>query len=131
MTPVLPEELSALLDGELDPRRAAEVERQIASDPELGAAFDALRQADGLWRSQAGAARFAPRIDLPPSPTHAHARLAMGVGVAAMLVALRVVVRGVDAVEVAFGLQAVVMVAVLIATAALTFTKVEPLNARQ
>ena len=64
-----PAELSALLDGELDPARAREVEAMIAADPALAAEFERLKLADGHMRSIAEAAAFRPELRLPePSP---------------------------------------------------------------
>ena len=64
-----PLELSALLDGELDARRAAEVEAAIAADPVLAAEYDSLRLADAHLRSIAGPAPFVPGIVWPaPAP---------------------------------------------------------------
>jgi anti-sigma factor RsiW len=61
-------ELSALLDGELDPQRAEEVRACIESDPALREEFDALKQLDGrLWRT-AEQARFMPEISFAAEP---------------------------------------------------------------
>jgi anti-sigma factor RsiW len=60
MNPVRPEELSALLDGELDDARAREVEAQIAMDPSLRLEFEALSASDADWRVAAASAAFTP-----------------------------------------------------------------------
>lgn len=65
MIPVRPEELSALLDGELDPARAAEVQTQIQDDPALRQEFEALSNSDAAWRAAAGSATFTPQVTLP------------------------------------------------------------------
>jgi len=50
-TQVLDEELSALVDGELDPGRAAELRARAARSPELAARLDALRRVDAALRA--------------------------------------------------------------------------------
>ena len=60
-----PAELSAFLDGELDPSRARQIEALIAADPEARAAFDQLSLADHRLRSIAEAAAFRPQIRWP------------------------------------------------------------------
>lgn len=60
-----PLELSALLDGELDARRAAEVKALIAADAGVRAQYESLRRVDARLRSMAGPARFEPRVLLP------------------------------------------------------------------
>jgi anti-sigma factor RsiW len=62
--PVDPAELSALIDGELPPERAGEVEARLAQDPALRAEYEALRANDARWRQAAGAATFVPTINL-------------------------------------------------------------------
>lgn len=64
MNPVQPEELSALLDGELDAARAAEVKARIQADPLLRREFEALRAADAGWRAAADSAAFTPAVRL-------------------------------------------------------------------
>jgi len=61
MTDLDPSELSALLDGELDELRAAQVEAIIASDEGLRTEYEILRQADAHWRSMARSAAFQTR----------------------------------------------------------------------
>jgi len=65
MNSVSPAELSGLLDGELDPARAAEVLAMIAADPELQSLYDTFRRDDAGWRAQAASAAFLPRVRLP------------------------------------------------------------------
>ena len=110
MTPVQPEELSALIDGELGPERAAEIERRMAEDPALRAAFDALRDLDGQWKAAAATAVFMPTLARPAAdPRHG----AAAVGSAAALAGLWVMGRAVDAVDVVFAAQAVVLAGLL------------------
>jgi anti-sigma factor RsiW len=61
-------ELSALLDGELDPQRAEEVRACIESDPALREQFNALKQLDARLRRTAEQARFVPEIAFPAEP---------------------------------------------------------------
>jgi anti-sigma factor RsiW len=67
MNPVQSEELSALLDGELRPERAAEVRARIAADPALRAEYTALARLDDWARAEAEAAAFTPTVRLPAS----------------------------------------------------------------
>lgn len=46
----LDEQLSALLDGELDPGTAAELQRRLAEDPALARRYDELKGADAAFR---------------------------------------------------------------------------------
>ena len=111
MIPVQPEELSALIDGELDPRRAAEVEMQIAADRELRVAFEALRDMDDRWRTAARAIAFVPEVRLPARAAWNGRFMALAVAIA--LVVVRVAVRVIDTTTVAFAFQMLVLAAVL------------------
>jgi anti-sigma factor RsiW len=71
MSDLDPAEMSALLDGELDPSRARQVEALIAADPALAAQFEQLKRADHGLRSLAEAAAFAPEVRLPAVETPA------------------------------------------------------------
>ena len=127
MTPVQPEELSALIDGELDPRRAEEVEMQIAADPHLRATFEALRDLDARWRAAARSGAMAPQVRLP-APV-----LRMGwmwrLAVAAALVGVRVAMRMVDASAIAYALQGLVLVLVLAGVTWLGRSEMRPARA--
>jgi anti-sigma factor RsiW len=71
MKPVSPEEISALLDGELAPDRAGEVRRAIAEDPKLGEVYQQLAALDRDLSSFAAACQFTPHLSLPsgsPAP---------------------------------------------------------------
>lgn len=65
MTDLDPAELSALLDGELDPARARALEAMIAADPALAAEYEQLKRADHRLRSMAEAGAFRPDIRWP------------------------------------------------------------------
>ena len=65
MSTVRPEELSALLDGELDPQREREVRAQLATDPALSRELESLRRLDAQWATAGAAARFVPTVSLP------------------------------------------------------------------
>lgn len=106
MKPVQAEELSALLDGELEPGRAREVEMQIAADPALRAEFEAMSEADAIWRASAGAAAFSPDVQLPDGARSARWLAAFGLSIGGLIV-VRIVVKlaGWDAF--AFGLSAI------------------------
>jgi anti-sigma factor RsiW len=62
MKPVERAELSAYLDGELPPDRAAEVRRAIAEDDSLRAAYEQLAVLDHQWTTLAARAAFHPRV---------------------------------------------------------------------
>ncbi|MGO8749105.1 MAG: anti-sigma factor family protein [Thermoguttaceae bacterium] len=68
MKPVSPEEISALLDNELSPQRAAEVRRAIAEDGELRRVYEQLADLDGDLGSYAVACQFTPQVALPSRP---------------------------------------------------------------
>jgi anti-sigma factor RsiW len=74
--PVEEFEVSALIDGELDPTRAAEVRAAIEQDPALHAQFLRLSEADRAWAGAAKLAQFRPAVAweiASPSPGSAHA----------------------------------------------------------
>lgn len=65
--PVEEFEISALIDGELDATRAAEVRRAIERDAALRAEFEHLAEVDRAWTAVARSAQFtpaAPRYEL-------------------------------------------------------------------
>jgi anti-sigma factor RsiW len=111
MIPVQLEELSALIDGELDPRRAAEVEMQIAADRELRAAFEVLRDLDDRWRASARTAAFVPQVRLPARARWNGRFMTLAVAIA--LVGVRAAVRMIDTTTIGFAFQFLVLVAVL------------------
>lgn len=111
MNPVQPEELSALLDGELDTRRTAEVERQIAADPQLQAEFELLAGLDEDWRAAARTAAFAPEVRIPAAGRWNGWALTLAVAIG--LVGVRAGVRLIEPVVIAFAFQALVLAAVL------------------
>jgi anti-sigma factor RsiW len=116
MKPVQPEELSALLDGELDSERAREVEMQIAADPQLRAEFDALSWADARWRAAAATAVFAPAVELPTRAGRA-SWIAFAAALTGGLVCLRVAPKLVESLAFGFGLHAISFAALLAALA--------------
>jgi len=61
MNPIDPAELSALLDGELPPDRAAQVRGTIDADPALQAEFQRLSALDARWFAAGASAAFQPR----------------------------------------------------------------------
>jgi anti-sigma factor RsiW len=112
MNPVQPEELSALIDGELDARRAAEVEAQIASDEGLRATFESLRDLDSRWRAAARTVVLAPQVHLP-APARWSGGWIPAIAIAAALVSVRIATRLIDTTTMAFALQAFVLAIVL------------------
>jgi anti-sigma factor RsiW len=65
MRPVQDEELSALLDGELDPQRAEEVRTLIHADPALREEFGALLRLDARLCNAVEQVAFEPRVTFP------------------------------------------------------------------
>jgi anti-sigma factor RsiW len=114
MTRVQPEELSALLDGELNPTRTREVEMQIAADPQLRGELQRLRESDARWRAAAATAAFQPAFRFG----HASNRPGRFVAAATLLVtltAVRIAAKLTDSLVLSFGVQAVVLVVLLAA----------------
>ncbi len=68
MKPVGPEEISALLDGELAPDRAEEVRRAIAEDQQLREVYQQLADMNSDLISFAAACQFNPHLSLPSRP---------------------------------------------------------------
>lgn len=114
MKPVTPEELSALLDGELDDARAREVEAQIVAHPRLRAEFDALSGADARWRGAAAAAVFTPRVKLPKTAWSLNIVI-VAVALAAGLICLRAAPKLMESLAFGFGLH-IVCFAILLAS---------------
>lgn len=72
MSLIAPAELSALLDGELDPERASMVRQAIASDPVLRAEFEMLKRLDRTVAEAAAAAAFEARVVIPEKVPQSH-----------------------------------------------------------
>jgi len=71
MSTIDPAELSALIDGELDPERAAEVRAAAERDPVLKADLARLCDLDDACRAVASSAAFRPTVSVPaarPAP---------------------------------------------------------------
>ncbi len=91
MTPISPEEISALLDGELAPERAGEVRRAIAGDERLRQIYQRMSHAHRDLSSFAAACQFEPRIALPPlSPLSGTAIYAVAFGLLAVRILAKV-----------------------------------------
>ncbi len=67
MTPVSPEEISALFDGELTPDRAEEVRRAVVEDEGLRRIYEQMVGMDRALSSFAAACQFEPHVSLPSS----------------------------------------------------------------
>jgi anti-sigma factor RsiW len=66
--PVEEHEISALIDGELDEPRAAEVRTAIQQDPAIRAQYERLAAADRTWSAAAATAQFQPAITQEHAP---------------------------------------------------------------
>lgn len=84
MKPLAPEELSALMDGELDPARAREVEEIIATDATARDAFARLLELDRVCRMAADGAAFEPALTLDEPARRAWSSLTVMAMVAAL-----------------------------------------------
>lgn len=96
MKPVQPEELSALLDGELESARVLEVRAQMAIDPALRREFEVLSAADTAWRVSAAAAAFVPAVQMPvhgAADRRARRRVPMLVIAIGTLILVRIVLK--------------------------------------
>ena len=65
MRPISPEEISALLDGELMPQRAEEVRRAVAEDERLRQIYEQMAGTDSALSAFATACKFEPHVSLP------------------------------------------------------------------
>jgi anti-sigma factor RsiW len=123
MIPVQPEELSALIDEELDSQRSHEVEIQIAADQDLRATFEALRELDSAWRAAA-------RTIVSDSQARLPARAGWNgwsaiLLMATVLVGMRITARAIDTTTIAFAFQALALVALLVGVARLGWSDVQ------
>ncbi len=92
--PVQEFELSALIDGELDPARAAEIRSAIAADPVLRAQYEYFAKADRAWAAAAASARFRPALPRDASAAPAsRAQLLMTAMLVVILTAGRLVLK--------------------------------------
>jgi len=112
MTRVQPEELSALLDGELNPTRAREVEIAIAADPELRRELQLLQESDARWRAAAATAAFQPALRLR-NPSNRLRPLVAATILVVTLTAVRMAAKLTGSLVLSFGLQSVVLVVLL------------------
>jgi anti-sigma factor RsiW len=113
MKPVFPEELSALMDGELDADRAREVETQLAANPHLRAEFSRLVETDAQWREAAATAVFAPAVRLPPT-TAGLSSAAVVTALIIGLIGLRMAPKWFESLTLGFGLHAVALAVLLV-----------------
>lgn len=105
MKPVEPEELSALLDGELAAGRAQEVIRLIEADPALRQEYEALGKLDARLKESAHRSAFSPSVAFPGQ----HDRQfwpSLAVGLLLMMM-LRIAAKLIDPLPLAFGLNAI------------------------
>jgi anti-sigma factor RsiW len=124
MRQVQPEELSALIDGELDAQRAAEVERQIAADGEMQAEFETLRNLDVCWRSLARTEAFIPVVRLSKAHPQKGWTTLVAVTVVAMIV--RIAPRLIGPTTLSFAFEALALFMVLACVARLAWIELKP-----
>ena len=113
MNPIQPEELSALIDGELDPQREREIRTELAVNAQLRTELDTLRRLDASVRAAAEKAAFDPSITFAPRSEFPWASMFALVG---MLLFIRFAVKFLDT-------QALIWlsnIAALVATLAVT-----------
>lgn len=117
MKPIDAAELSGLMDGELDPNRAAEVRKAIEEDPALQQEWARLSQLDAACLRVGAQAGFQPQVKVPalaaegPVAFEAHAWWAFAS--LALLLAVHCLPKVVDAFALGVTVQAVVLAAVL------------------
>ena len=116
MTRVQPEELSALIDGELDPQRTLAVEAQIAADPALKREFEDLCALDGRWRDAARSSVFPVRVS--PTTSGPWVRYLSMAAVVVVLLSVRAGSRLIDPWPAALTLQCAVLIGIAIWLAA-------------
>jgi anti-sigma factor RsiW len=116
MSTIDPAELSALIDGELSPGRAAEVREAIDRDPALRAELARLRDLDAAYRAAASSAAFTPAVSLPAERSSSPAALALAL---AALLLLRFLPPLLDAPILRVALDAVALAAILVRVIAL------------
>ena len=90
MRQVQDEELSALLDGELEPQRAAHVRARIEADPALRKEFGALVRLDAGLRGMAKEAALVPDISFPVNAAGNVSALHWPVGAAVVLAVIMI-----------------------------------------
>ena len=95
MKPVSPEEISALLDGELAPARAGEVRRALSEEPRLAEVYRQLAAVDGDLSAYAAACQFEPHLSLPSrSPAPGISVWAVALGLLAARTVARILAFG-------------------------------------
>jgi anti-sigma factor RsiW len=132
MNDVREEELSALIDGELDATRALQVRTAIAADPALRAEYETLMRIDTTLLSAANAVRFAPDIALPESSanTRSVGQWIAPPAVAAALLLVRLAPKFIDMAALGWLLQIMAICAVLALIAKMATEEVETAAAK-
>jgi anti-sigma factor RsiW len=109
--PVRPEELSALLDGELRPERADEARAQLSADSAMTNEFKMLARLDSRWRDLAAAAQFEPQVELPR--LHSLSRWSVAVAGVLILIGIRLAPKFLDLAIIGLALNVVVLIVLL------------------
>lgn len=132
MMQVHSEELSALLDGELDAERAAHVRAMIEADPELRREYAALAQLDARLRHAAEASAFTPHItgSLGNVPSRARWCWVAGAAMVLGLLIVRFLPKFIDVTALSLCLQIAAWAAMLVVMLRLTRAS-EPLAASE
>jgi anti-sigma factor RsiW len=109
------EELSALLDGELDPGRAEGVRAVIEADPLLREEFAMLARLDARLRGAAERTGFMPEVSLPVDATSKTSARRWPIGIAGVLalIVARLLPKLAELPLLGFGLQLAVCAAIV------------------
>ncbi|MEO6389374.1 MAG: hypothetical protein ABIT16_10055 [Croceibacterium sp.] len=104
--------MSALLDGELEPKRASQLQLEVASDAMLQVEFEELARVDASLRTMAQDAGFIPDVAFPAERAIARP-LSSLVALSCALVLVRFLPKLIDifALGIALQLTAAVMIA--------------------
>ena len=117
MKRMMPEELSALLDGELSDERAIEVRAAVKFDPALQRELASLQQLDSRLKAAASAKGIAAPLVLPESTSIRHeARSKLSIfGAMAILLLARFVPKFADETVIVLAVQVLAGTMILLA----------------
>lgn len=111
MNPIQPEELSALIDGELDAQRECEIRAELAVNAQLRAELEVMNRLDISIRAAAAEAAFDPTVK---SPTRSEFPWRSTLLLVLLLVFIRVALKLVDTEALVWAVNAAAFAAVII-----------------